>query len=106
MNPTTLGPKTNGARHGTCEAGPIVMDHAVRDPNGTVWARLTIGSHSFTAFYGSQEGDEYGWEWFSWIEIDGRQWLVTIDADTWVVRFGDCVQRHPFREVDYEAEPI
>lgn len=96
MQPTTLGPKTNGARHGTCEAGPIVMDQPAKDPNGTVWARLTIGNHSFTAFYGSQEGDEYGWEWFSWIEVDGRQWLVTIDPKTFVLQFWDCVQRRPW----------
>lgn len=102
MNPTTLGPKTNGARHGTCEAGPIVMDQAVKDPNGSIWARFTINGQEFKAFYGSREGDEYGWEWFSWIELDGRQWLVTIDPETWVVRFGDCVQRWPM--VDYPEE--
>ena len=97
MNPTTLGPKTNGDRHGTCEAGPIVMDQAVKDPNGSIWARFTINGYEFKAFYGSREGDEYGWEWFAWIELDGRQWLVTIDPETWVVRFGDRVQRHPLR---------
>jgi len=100
MQPVTLGPKVNGARHGMCDAGPIVMDDAERNPAKTAWARLTINGQEFKAFYGSLEGEEYGWEWFSWIELDGRQWLVTIDADTWVVRFMDCVQRHPFRLED------
>ena len=100
MNPTTLGPKIDGARHGTCEAGPIVMDQAVKDPNGAIWARFTINGHEFKAFYGSREGDEYGWEWFAWIELDGRQWLVTIDPKTFVLRFLDCVQRHPMVDID------
>jgi len=103
MQPTTLGPKTNGARHGTCEAGPIVMDQAVKDQNGAIWARFTINDQEFKAFYGSREGDEYGWEWFAWVELDGRQWLITIDADTWVVRFGDCVQRRPLVDGAIEA---
>ena len=97
MQPVTLGTKIDGARHGMCDAGPVVMDQPAKDASGAIWARLTIGNHSFTAFYGSQEDDEYGWEWFAWVELHGRQWLVTIDADTWVVRFMDCVQRHPLR---------
>lgn len=104
--PTALGPKVNGARHGMCEAGPIVMDDAERNPAKTAWARLSIGGTEFKAFYGSREGEEYGWEWFSWIEIGGRQWLVTIDPDTWVVRFGDCVQRSPYREAAHEAQSV
>lgn len=106
MQSTTLGPKTNGARHGTCEAGPIVMDQAAKDPNGAIWARLTINCQQFKAFYGSREGDEYGWEWFAWIELDGRQWLITIDPETWVVRFGDCVQRTPYTEAAHEPETV
>lgn len=96
MNPTTLGPKVNGARHGMCDAGPIVMDDAERNPAKTAWARLSIGGTEFKAFYGSREGEEYGWEWFSWVEIDGRQWLVTIDPKTFVLQFWDCVQRRPW----------
>ena len=95
MQPVTLGPKIDGARHGMCDAGPVVMDQAGKDACGYL-ARLTVGGRSFQVWWGSLEGDEYGWEWFSWIELDGRQWLVTIDPDTWVVRFGDCVQRRPW----------
>lgn len=97
MQPVTLGPKIDGARHGVCEAGPIVMDDAERNQAKTAWAKLSIGGTEFRAFYGSLEGDEYGWEWFSWIELDGRQWLVTIDPKTFIVRFLDCVQRRPLK---------
>ena len=53
MNPTTLGPKINGARHGMCDAGPIVMDDPGRIPALTIWARLTINGQPFTAWWGS-----------------------------------------------------
>lgn len=106
MNPTTLGPKVNGARHGVCDAGPIVMDDPGRNPALTIWARLTINGQPFTAWWGSREGDQYGWEWFAWIEIDGRQWLVTIDPDTWVLSFHECLQRAPYTEVAHEAQSV
>ena len=97
MNPTTLGPKINGARHGMCDAGPIVMDDPGRNPALTIWARLTINGQPFTAWWGSREGDQYGWEWFAWIEIDGRQWLVTPAQDTCLARLGGRVQPQPPR---------
>ncbi len=91
MNPTTLGPKVNGARHGMCDAGPIVMDRAGRD--GQLFhARLRIGDAECNLLYASDD-DLLTMAWHGWIDIQGEQRRVSIHPTTWVVTFHEAMQR-------------
>jgi hypothetical protein len=92
LNPITLGPKINGARHGMCDLGPIVMDQAVRDPSGCMWARLRIAGAEWVMMYASDD-DLVTMAWHGFITLDGVDWRVAIDPGTWVLTFIECKPR-------------
>lgn len=95
MEPVPLGPKIDGARHGMCDAGAIVMDRAGRD--GQLFhARLRIGDAECDLLYASDD-DLLTMAWHGWIEIDGQQRRVSVHPKTWVVTFHETMQRLPLK---------
>ena len=97
MSPVTIGPKIDGARHGMCDAGPIVMDQAAADGRGGFWARLRIGDAECVLIYASDD-DLLTMAWHGWIDVAGEQRRVAIDPVTWVLTFHEAMQRTPYRE--------
>lgn len=94
MNPAQLGPKVNAARHGTSDAGAVVMDQAASDKFGGYWARLRVGEAECTLIYGSDDA-LMTMAWHGFIRVDGIEWRVSIDPETWVLTWHECLQRVP-----------
>ena len=79
---TTLGPRTNNARHGDSAYGPVVMDRPERNRAGTAWARLRVGEREAVLWLGDRE-------WCGLMDMLGGMRIVCVDPETWVVKWRD-----------------
>lgn len=115
-----LDPRTQAgtARFQSLGLVTVALTDIRADGHGTKWATLTIGpvSCDMMTAYEVRPDETLTAEqlldraltpsWHGFIAIGGEQRRVSIDPDTWVLSFHECLQRSPCREAAHEAQSV